>query len=54
MLPSFSIKRASTWAALVLGAAALTSCRGGSDPETGSLSVTLTDAPVDGLVSVVG
>ena len=45
----FSIQHAGTWAALVLSVAALSSCGGrSSDPETGSLSVNLTDAPVDG------
>jgi len=50
-----SITRASRLAALVLGSVALGGCGGGggSDPETGSLSVNLTDAPVDGAASVV-
>jgi len=43
-----SIARASRLAALVLGSVALSGCGGGgSDPETGSLSVNLTAAPVD-------
>jgi len=53
--PNFSIKHASTWTALVLGIVGLTGCGGGggSDPETGALSVNLTDAPVDGAAEVV-
>jgi hypothetical protein len=50
------IARASGLAALVLGSVALSGCGGGggsSDPGTGSLSVNLTDAPVDGAANVV-
>jgi Domain of unknown function (DUF4382) len=51
---NMSITRAGALAALALGIVTLTSCGGGgSDPGTGSLSVQLTDAPVDGAANVV-
>jgi hypothetical protein len=40
-------------AALVLAAVSSSGCGGGSDPNTGSLSLSLTDAPVDAASSVV-
>jgi hypothetical protein len=49
-----SITRAGTLAALVLGIFTLAGCGGGgSDPGTGSVSVNLTDAPIDGAANVV-
>jgi hypothetical protein len=51
---NISITRASTLAALVFGIVTLNGCGGGgSDPGTGSLSLNLTDAPVDGAADVV-
>lgn len=49
-----SISRAGILAAFGVGAVTLTGCGGGgSDPGTGSLTLSLTDAPVDGAASVV-
>jgi Domain of unknown function (DUF4382) len=53
--PAPELKRAgSTLAALVCVALTLTGCGGGSaDPGTGSVNLSLTDAPVDGAAAVV-
>jgi hypothetical protein len=51
---NISIARAGTLPALVLDIVTLAGCGGGgSAPGTGSLSVNLTDAPVDGAANVV-
>ena len=51
---NISITRAGTLATLVVGIVTLAGCGGGGTaPGTGSLSVNLTDAPVDGAANVV-
>jgi len=51
---NISITRSGTLATLVVGIVTLAGCGGGgSDAGTGSLSVNLTDAPVDGAANVV-
>jgi len=51
---NISIRRAAALTTLVVGIVTLAGCGGGgSDPGTGSLSVNLTDAPVDGAANVV-
>jgi hypothetical protein len=49
----FRVIRINMLAALVLAAVSSSGCGGGSDPNTGSLSLSLTDAPVDAATSVV-